>query len=100
VRVNHALGLAIFTLVWLRLRESASPFFGVQLPALIGENLALMGLLVRLTSAASVPLALDCAIRDGRLKPGQLLLLKRSAAGLPGTPRSCGFDAAGGSLDE
>jgi 3-oxoacyl-[acyl-carrier-protein] synthase III len=33
------------------------------------------------TSAASVPLALDVAIRDGRLKPGQLLLLEAFGGG-------------------
>ena len=33
------------------------------------------------TSAASVPLALDCAIRDGRLKSGQLLLLEAFGGG-------------------
>jgi len=33
------------------------------------------------TSAASVPLALDCAIRDGRLKPGQLLMLEAFGGG-------------------
>lgn len=33
------------------------------------------------TSAASVPLALDCAIRDGRIKPGQKLLLEGVGGG-------------------
>jgi 3-oxoacyl-[acyl-carrier-protein] synthase-3 len=33
------------------------------------------------TSAASVPLALDCAIRDGRVKPGQLLMLEAFGGG-------------------
>lgn len=33
------------------------------------------------TSAASVPLALDCAIRDGRVKAGQLLLLEAFGGG-------------------
>jgi 3-oxoacyl-[acyl-carrier-protein] synthase III len=33
------------------------------------------------TSAASVPLALDCAIRDGRLKPGELLILEAFGGG-------------------
>lgn len=33
------------------------------------------------TSAASVPLALDTGIRDGRLKPGQLLLLEAFGGG-------------------
>lgn len=34
------------------------------------------------TSAASIPLALDVAVRDGRVKPGQLLLLEALGAGL------------------
>ena len=33
------------------------------------------------TSAASVPLALDCAIRDGRIKKGDLLLLEAFGGG-------------------
>ncbi|MBF0448971.1 MAG: ketoacyl-ACP synthase III [Magnetococcales bacterium] len=33
------------------------------------------------TSAASVPLALDEAVRDGRIKPGQLVLLEAFGAG-------------------
>ncbi|MFV2055017.1 MAG: beta-ketoacyl-ACP synthase III [Thiohalomonadales bacterium] len=33
------------------------------------------------TSAASVPLALDVAIRDGRIKPGQMLLLEAFGGG-------------------
>ena len=33
------------------------------------------------TSAASIPLALDCAIRDGRIKRGELLLLEAFGAG-------------------
>lgn len=33
------------------------------------------------TSAASVPLALDCAIRDGRIKPGQLIMLEAMGGG-------------------
>ena len=33
------------------------------------------------TSAASVPLALDVAVRDGRIKPGQLLLLEAFGGG-------------------
>jgi len=33
------------------------------------------------TSAASVPLALDVGVRDGRLKPGQLLLLEAFGGG-------------------
>ena len=34
------------------------------------------------TSAASVPMALDVAVRDGRIKPGQLLLLEAFGGGL------------------
>ncbi len=34
------------------------------------------------TSAASIPLALDTAIRDGRIKPGQLVLLEAMGGGL------------------
>jgi 3-oxoacyl-[acyl-carrier-protein] synthase III len=33
------------------------------------------------TSAASVPLALDTAVRDGRIKPGQLILLEAMGGG-------------------
>tara|TARA_R110002110_G_scaffold404606_1_gene623190 strand:- start:232340 stop:233356 length:1017 start_codon:yes stop_codon:yes gene_type:complete len=34
------------------------------------------------TSSASIPLALDTAVRDGRIKPGQTLLLEAFGAGL------------------
>ncbi len=34
------------------------------------------------TSAASVPLALDTAVQDGRIKPGQLVLLEAMGGGL------------------
>lgn len=34
------------------------------------------------TSAASIPLALDTAVRDGRIRPGQLLLLEALGGGL------------------
>jgi 3-oxoacyl-[acyl-carrier-protein] synthase III len=34
------------------------------------------------TSAASVPLALDAGVRDGRIKPGDLILLEAFGAGL------------------
>lgn len=34
------------------------------------------------TSSASIPLAMDVAIRDGRVKPGQLLLLEAFGGGL------------------
>jgi len=34
------------------------------------------------TSAASIPLALDEAVRDGRIKPGQMLLLEAMGGGL------------------
>ena len=33
------------------------------------------------TSAASVPLALDTAIRDGRIKPGQLVMIEAMGGG-------------------
>jgi 3-oxoacyl-[acyl-carrier-protein] synthase-3 len=33
------------------------------------------------TSAASVPLALDVAVRDGRVKPGDLLVLEAMGGG-------------------
>ena len=33
------------------------------------------------TSAASVPLALDLAMRDGRIQPGQLLVLEAMGGG-------------------
>lgn len=36
------------------------------------------------TSAASVPIALDEAVRDGRIQRGQLLLLEAFGAGLRG----------------
>jgi 3-oxoacyl-[acyl-carrier-protein] synthase-3 len=34
------------------------------------------------TSAASVPMALDVAVRDGRIQPGQLVLLEAFGGGL------------------
>ena len=34
------------------------------------------------TSAASIPLAMDLAIRDGRIKQGQMLLLEAMGGGL------------------
>ena len=34
------------------------------------------------TSAASIPLALDVAVRDGRIQPGQMLLLEAMGGGL------------------
>jgi 3-oxoacyl-[acyl-carrier-protein] synthase-3 len=34
------------------------------------------------TSAASIPLALDVAVRDGRIQPGQLVLMEAIGAGL------------------
>jgi len=34
------------------------------------------------TSAASIPLALDTAVRDGRIQRGQLLLLEALGGGL------------------
>ncbi len=33
------------------------------------------------TSAASVPLALDTAVRDGRIKPGHLVMLEAMGGG-------------------
>ena len=33
------------------------------------------------TSAASIPLALDVAVRDGRIKPGHLVLLEAMGGG-------------------
>jgi 3-oxoacyl-[acyl-carrier-protein] synthase-3 len=33
------------------------------------------------TSAASIPLALDEAVRDGRIKPGQLILMEAMGGG-------------------
>jgi 3-oxoacyl-[acyl-carrier-protein] synthase III len=33
------------------------------------------------TSAASVPLALDCAVRDGRIKPGDIVVLEAMGGG-------------------
>ena len=33
------------------------------------------------TSAASVPLALDTAVRDGRIRPGQLIVLEAMGGG-------------------
>jgi 3-oxoacyl-[acyl-carrier-protein] synthase III len=33
------------------------------------------------TSAASIPLAFDCAVRDGRIKRGQLVLLEAMGGG-------------------
>ena len=33
------------------------------------------------TSAASVPLALDTAVRDGRIRPGQLVLVEAMGGG-------------------
>ena len=34
------------------------------------------------TSAASVPLALDAAVRDGRIQPGHLVLLEAVGGGM------------------
>jgi 3-oxoacyl-[acyl-carrier-protein] synthase-3 len=34
------------------------------------------------TSAASVPLALNAAVEDGRIKPGQLVLMEALGGGL------------------
>jgi 3-oxoacyl-[acyl-carrier-protein] synthase-3 len=34
------------------------------------------------TSAASVPLALDTAVRDGRIRPGHLIVLEAMGGGV------------------
>jgi len=34
------------------------------------------------TSAASIPLALDEAVRDGRIQPGNLVLMESMGAGM------------------
>ena len=34
------------------------------------------------TSAASIPLALDTAVQDGRIKPGQVMLFEALGGGL------------------
>ena len=34
------------------------------------------------TSAASIPLAMDAAVQDGRIKPGQLVLMEAMGGGL------------------
>ena len=34
------------------------------------------------TSAASIPLALDVAVKDGRIKPGDLVLMEAMGGGL------------------
>ncbi len=39
------------------------------------------------TSAASIPLALAEAVEDGRIKPGELLLLEAMGGGLTWAPR-------------
>ena len=41
------------------------------------------------TSAASVPLALSVAVADGRIKPGNLILLEAMGGGSPGEPCCC-----------
>ncbi len=41
------------------------------------------------TSAASIPLALDAAVKDGRIKRGDLVLLRRWAAASPGARHWC-----------
>ena len=46
------------------------------------------------TSAASIPLAFDAAVKDGRIKRGQLVLWKRWAAALPGARRWSAGEAA------
>jgi 3-oxoacyl-[acyl-carrier-protein] synthase-3 len=44
------------------------------------------------TSAASVPLALDTAVRDGRIKPGHLVMLEAMGGGFTWGPACCGSD--------
>ena len=34
------------------------------------------------TSAASIPLALDVAVRDGRIRPGDLILMEAMGGGM------------------
>lgn len=43
------------------------------------------------TSAASVPCALDEAVRDGRIKPGQLVLLEAFGGGFTSGLRAGSF---------
>jgi 3-oxoacyl-[acyl-carrier-protein] synthase III len=35
-----------------------------------------------MASAASIPLALDIAVRDGRIKPGHMVMIEALGAGL------------------
>jgi len=44
------------------------------------------------TSAASVPLALDAAVKDGRIKRGDVVVLEAMGADLPGGLRSSGIE--------
>lgn len=43
------------------------------------------------TSAASIPLAFAHGVKDGRIKPGDLLLLEAMGGGLTWGPASCAF---------
>ena len=43
------------------------------------------------TSAASVPLALDTAVRDGRIKKGEMLLLEAFGGGFTWGSALCRF---------
>ena len=43
------------------------------------------------TSAASVPLALDCAVRDGRIKRGELIMLEAFGGGFTWGAALIGF---------
>ncbi len=46
------------------------------------EKIIKTGALQANTSAATIPLALDAGVRDGRIKPGQLILIDALGAGL------------------
>lgn len=61
----------------LRILESVSERTGIDMTRVL-ESVVHYGN----TSAASIPLALDLAVRDGRVQPGQLLLLYGFGGGL------------------
>lgn len=60
----------------IRILETTAKMLGIDIDKMI-STVALHGN----TSAASVPLALDVAVRDGRIKRGDLLLLEGVGAG-------------------
>jgi 3-oxoacyl-[acyl-carrier-protein] synthase-3 len=60
-----------------RILDGTAKRVGID-PARVVSTVALHGN----TSAASVPLALDVACKDGRIKPGQLVLLEAMGGGL------------------